>query len=59
MTLVEPIGPPLVATATVSKIWKDPIIETMTTMTRIGRVRGSVMRKKVRAAEAPSRAAAS
>ena len=59
MTRVFPIGPPFVATATVSKIWKEPIIETTTTMTRIGRISGSVIERNVRHTEAPSSCAAS
>src|SRR5882757_5484568 len=59
MTRVALIGPPCVVTATVSKIWNDPIMVTTRTITRTGRSSGNVIRQNVFHSVEPSTSAAS
>ena len=47
-------GPPWVATETVSKTWKEPIIVMMSTSARMGRNSGTVIRQNIRHSLAPS-----
>ena len=54
-----PAGPPWVVTATVSKIWIDPVTLVTSTNTITGRSSGRVMRRKLCHSLAPSSAAAS
>jgi hypothetical protein len=60
MTRVCGIGAfPPYTTATVSKIWNEPIRDTTSTSARIGRISGNVMDRNIRTSPAPSIAALS
>ena len=47
-------GPPWVVTCTMSNTWKELITVRTTTMTRIGRSRGTVSRRNICVSLAPS-----